>query len=147
MSSQRPSPGLTASERPSSLIAEESSIDEGMLTNLKKAFAGHPGALRSLVEEYSLNVDAQIGEIEAALEAGDPEALEEHAHALKGVSGQLGARLLSVEAGRIEDSAYAKDLGGAREPASRLRRAHAVTSAELLAAVDAPLGEGAARGA
>ena len=55
---------------------------------------------------------ARIGRVEAALAAGDPDALATHAHALVSSAGTYGATALSVLSGRVESACRHGDPSG-----------------------------------
>ena len=85
-------------------------IDEGVLEELRVSVEGDVAFVRDLVDAYVSDSAEQISGIEAALAAGDAEALVRPAHTLKSSSATLGAMELSATARTLEMAARAGDL-------------------------------------
>ena len=75
------------------------------------------GFVRELVDAYVSDSAEQVAGIEAALAAGDADALVRPAHTLKSSSATLGAMELSATARTLEMAARAGDLSDADDPA------------------------------
>lgn len=88
-------------------------IDETVLEELKASVAGDAAFVADLIEAYVSDSTIQVGAIEAAIGAGDAEALVRPAHTLKSSSATLGATGLSDTARTLEMAARAGDLDDA----------------------------------
>jgi HPt (histidine-containing phosphotransfer) domain-containing protein len=88
-------------------------IDENVLEELQASVEGDIGFVRDLVDAYISDSAEQVSGIEAALAAGDAEALVRPAHTLKSSSATLGAIELSATARTLEQAARAGDLSDA----------------------------------
>jgi len=98
-------------------------IDENVLEELQASVEGDIGFVRDLVDAYVSDSAEQVSGIEAALAAGDAEALVRPAHTLKSSSATLGAIELSATARTLEQAARAGDLSDAdtRRAAAEVR--------------------------
>jgi CheY-like chemotaxis protein/HPt (histidine-containing phosphotransfer) domain-containing protein len=75
------------------LADREAVIDPGQIAELLELDPdGGAGFLAAMVDSYLATVAETMPDIRASLAAGDANALEEAAHKLKGVAGNLGAR-------------------------------------------------------
>jgi HPt (histidine-containing phosphotransfer) domain-containing protein len=63
---------------------------------------GDEDLLRELVDLFLSQSWSQIGEMKAALAAGDAASIRHQAHSLKGAAAGLGAGALSFQAARLE---------------------------------------------
>lgn len=98
------------------------------LANLDRAIAlEHVGGDEELLQEIaSLFLDEYpktLAEIRAALEGGDPRALERGAHSLKGSVGNFGAATAFQAALRLEMIGRSRNLTGASQAFADLVRA------------------------
>ncbi len=107
-------------------------IDEHVLEELRASVEGDIGFVRDLVEAYAADSAEQVSGIEAALAAGDAEALVRPAHTLKSSSATLGAMELSATARTLEVAARAGDVSD-----SETQRAAANVRGEWEAATSA----------
>ena len=86
--------------RPVSAPAPNDTLDAAVIAEM----AGRPGAIE-LVELYFEEAEEFLKAIATAIAAGDGPAVEEAAHSLKGISGQVGAARVAALAQSIERSA------------------------------------------
>lgn len=68
--------------------------------------------LDELIEAYNSDSPMRIAEIERCLGAGDASGMAKAAHALKGSSGNIGAKRLMTAAFQLEKSGKAGNLEG-----------------------------------
>jgi HPt (histidine-containing phosphotransfer) domain-containing protein len=99
-------------------------IDETVLEELQASVAGDSAFVADLIEAYVSDSTVQIGAIEAAIGAGDAEALVRPAHTLKSSSATLGATELSATARTLEMAGRSGDLddADARQAADAVRK-------------------------
>lgn len=88
-------------------------LDEGALRELRQSVDGDRGFVVELIEAYLADGAAQVSDIEAALAAGDAEALVRPAHTLKSSSATVGAARLSVLARELEAAGRSGTLDAA----------------------------------
>ncbi|TCW78908.1 hybrid sensor histidine kinase/response regulator [Burkholderia sp. SRS-46] len=74
---------------------------------------GRPDVLTRIIDQFNLDAPRLIGDMHAAVAAGDAVALKIAAHTLKSSSANVGARLLSVRCRQIEQFARAADIAAA----------------------------------
>jgi HPt (histidine-containing phosphotransfer) domain-containing protein len=118
-------------------------VDEKVLEELQASVGGDRGFVGDLIDAYVADSAGQLEAIEAALAAGDAEALVRPAHTLKSSSATVGAMDLSSLARTLEMAGRSGTLGDAetRAAAGRLRDASgaAVTALRTwVAGVDGP---------
>jgi two-component system sensor histidine kinase/response regulator len=78
--------------------------------------AGKTALYRRLLQKFvALEGDA-IGQVRAALDAGDAVAAERAAHTLKGTAGSIGATALQAEAAALEQALHERAAQAALEP-------------------------------
>ena len=76
-------------------LFENNPLDREVLATLRDLQnAGEPGFLSELVAAYVADAITRIDAFRAAIQRGDPKALYQAAHSLKGSSANLGAREL-----------------------------------------------------
>jgi HPt (histidine-containing phosphotransfer) domain-containing protein len=71
--------------------------------------SGH-GFVQQVLELFLKSLDVRVTKIAAAVVSGDARHVEEEAHALKGVSAQVGAARLSAVCGVLEAAGKSGDL-------------------------------------
>jgi PAS domain S-box-containing protein len=105
-------------------------IDGRVIGSLKKLGGGK--LLPDLIKIYT-GGDARdnISKIEKAFADGDAAALRKAAHALKGISLNIGAAAMGLAAKKIEDAAAAGDITGRRAGIAELNEILAKTSGAL----------------
>lgn len=90
-----------------------------------------PRAVRGLVDLFRTTTPPRMETLEAALRAGDANAVVEEAHALKGAAGVLGLTPLHRLYQEVEADAMAGDLDAVSHTMTALRDTHAATLAAL----------------
>jgi two-component system sensor histidine kinase/response regulator len=97
----------------SALPADIAGLDTGL--GLART-AGKTALYRRLLQKFvALEGDA-IGQVRAALDAGDAVAAERVAHTLKGTAGSIGATALQAEAAALEQALHERAARAALEP-------------------------------
>lgn len=104
-------------------------VDDAALAKLRDL--GGPEFLVKLIDVFLKNVPERIGAARAGERAGDLEAVEQAAHALKSSAGNLGAARLRDLAARIEDLAEARGSEGLSALLDELETAFAAVRARL----------------
>ncbi len=113
-------------------------LDTTVLDELLASVEGDRSFVVELVEAYLSDSAGHVDAIEAAVAAGDPDALVRPAHTLKSSSATLGASRLAVTARELEVAARSGSLaGGADDAAQRVRDEWSTTSDALRAWVAA----------
>ncbi len=85
------------------MVGETTSVDEEVLATLKDLGGeDDPAFFPSLVREFLKQLDEAVPGLRAAIAAGDSKALEHVAHALKGSSGNMGAKPLSAMSAELQ---------------------------------------------
>jgi hypothetical protein len=92
--------------------------------------------IESLADRFVADTQAAIGQMDAALRAGDRQGLRQRAHACKGAAAVLGMKALAAIAGRLQDAAQ---QGDSVQAAAQLREME-----RLIAPSRAALGRAAA---
>jgi HPt (histidine-containing phosphotransfer) domain-containing protein len=77
-------------------------VDDGVLRELRASVQGDSGFVRELVEAYVTDSATLVDAIEAAVAAGDADALVRPAHTLKSSSATLGATTVAATARSLE---------------------------------------------
>ena len=93
-------------------------VDEKVLEELQASVGGDRGFVRDLIDAYVADSAGQLEAIEAALAAGDAEALVRPAHTLKSSSATVGAMDLSSLARTLEMAGRSGTLGDAETRAA-----------------------------
>ena len=98
-------------------------LDLAVLDGLRDSVEGDTAFVIELIEAFLADSATQLDAIEAAVAAGDADALVRPAHTLKSASATLGAMPLSAAARTLEMAGRAGDLDeeAARTAASSLR--------------------------
>ncbi len=109
----------------------DDAVDWAVLESLAQVFSRSPDAFQGILNTYFEGADEALSVLRRAIEQGDHEAAETEAHKLKGTSAQLGFRLMSTHAERLEDAATRHDLPLQRELLDDLSRAIDVVRAKL----------------
>jgi two-component system, sensor histidine kinase and response regulator len=86
---------------------------------------GQPDMVGRIVGRFLEETDERIARLQTAVGADDPHSLERAAHALKGISGTVGAHELRELALQLEQLGHAGHTRGAAELLSALERAYA----------------------
>jgi len=89
---------------------------------LLRLLGGDESLVRAIAAEFLEDTPFEIGALMAALEAGDTEAVKEHAHTVKGSAGSVGGAALFSAAFELEKAAKAGNPAGARVFAAKLER-------------------------
>jgi signal transduction histidine kinase/ActR/RegA family two-component response regulator/HPt (histidine-containing phosphotransfer) domain-containing protein len=113
-------------------------LDHRAIDSLRRLFAGRTDELEAMIHEYLESADRHLVNIDEALAKRDMAAAEMSAHSLKGVSGQMGARLVMAAAYEVEKAVKTGDVGGARRLLSDLRAAHDASRPLLIEACGEP---------
>jgi HPt (histidine-containing phosphotransfer) domain-containing protein len=93
-------------------------VDENRLLS---EFGGDASILAELRDLFMEHVPPQFAEIEAAIAAGDTEALARHTHSLKGACATYGAPRLAMICKSAELAARQGDIAVIREHQDQLR--------------------------
>ena len=96
-------------------------IDDGVLAELRASVESDMAFVRDLVDAYIADSAGCIDAIEAAVAAGDAEALVRPAHTLKSSSATVGAMPLSATARTLETAARSRALDGEETQAAAAR--------------------------
>lgn len=98
-------------------------VDDGVLAELRASVQDDTAFVRDLVDAYVSDSVELLDAVDAAMAAGDAEALVRPAHTLKSSSATLGAMSLSASARTLELAARSATLDEpeTREAAARLR--------------------------
>lgn len=96
-------------------------LDPARIQELQTAFGDTwKVLLERLVETYSRRAPEMLKALEAARAAGDSAGVVQHAHALKGLAGNLGVRHVQALAANIEGRGRAAELDGLEGPVGEL---------------------------
>ena len=107
-------------------------LDPAVIEKLREVeMQGSPGLLGDLQAIFRRTAAAQLVEIERALFAGDPAALQGAAHSLKSTCGNLGAHPMVELCLEIERSVKAGELGRVMGCLRRLEALYVAADVEL----------------
>jgi len=96
-------------------------LDEAVLADLREYQSpGEPDFVTELIGIFGEDLTSRLAQISAGLQAGDAKRVREAAHALKGASGELGARRMREICERLELSAAQGSLADAPAMAREL---------------------------
>lgn len=99
----------------------EDPIDYAVLESLRELQQdGEPDILGELVEMFVSDTEPRLAALREAVESGDASGVEQTAHALKGSTGNMGARSMSALAADLQDIGASGDLAGAARKLERL---------------------------
>ncbi len=102
--------------------AETAPLDPDVVAELQRlGQEDDPAIVRELFEGYLATTPARLDAMRCAAETGDGEALRFAAHALRGVSGSLGAVVMATLCEEIECRARKSDYRGTMPTVERLR--------------------------
>lgn len=76
--------------------------------------------LRTLIDQFLSGLPAQVDALRVAVERGDPSALEQAAHRLKGSSGNFGAETLAALCASLEMLGRSQSMAGASQLFQRI---------------------------
>jgi len=118
---------------PKAALIAEASVEEGPAreatadtvwnrTELLHLLGGDASLVREITAEFLEDAPLEIEALMAALDAGDTEAVKEHAHTIKGAAGSVGGAALFSAAFELEKAAKAGNPAGARVFAAKLER-------------------------
>jgi CheY-like chemotaxis protein len=96
-------------------------LEASVLDGLRALAEGETKLVRDVIEQYLKDSPPRIETIMKASAEGDAKTLERAAHALKGSSGNIGARSLWAICEKIEELARNNDVAGAAAPIGVLR--------------------------
>lgn len=96
-------------------------VDMDVVAELSEATGGDMDFVRELVETYVAESAGHVGELEAAIAAGNAAALVRPAHTLKSSSASVGAMRLSALGRTIEEESRAGSLDGLAERVAEVR--------------------------
>ncbi|MDN5697317.1 MAG: response regulator, partial [Rubrobacter sp.] len=89
-------------------------LDSEVISGLRELKeAGGPGIIAEIIGMFVEDAQARLESLREALSSGEPEALEHAAHALKGASGNVGARRVSRVAAELQEMGASGDLSDA----------------------------------
>ncbi|KWD89443.1 Hpt domain-containing protein, partial [Burkholderia ubonensis] len=98
---------------------------------------GRPDVLTRIIDQFNLDAPRLIGDMQAAVAAGDAVALKIAAHTLKSSSANVGAHRLSARCREIEQFARAAEVAAAADLVAgtnaEFERAQAALLAERVA--------------
>jgi two-component system, sensor histidine kinase and response regulator len=122
-------------------VQVEAVLDESVLAELREyQNPGEPDFVTELIEVFSEDLTSRLVEISDALAAGDANRVPQAAHALKGASGELGARRMREICSRLELSAAEGSIAAAPAMARELEdEAVHVRAALATHCVDVPV--------
>ena len=109
----------------------EAAMDFSRLDEFREFDDEHLSMTREVIGLFVADTPMRLDAIDAAVAAGDVEALSSAAHALKGAAGNVGATAMHVAAGELEHLAKAGWPADAAQRAARLRALWAGTQAAL----------------
>jgi CheY-like chemotaxis protein/HPt (histidine-containing phosphotransfer) domain-containing protein len=113
------------------LVSRESLLDENILAELREMSpADGVNIVRELVDLFLEGAPQRIAQISQSI--NDPKRLAFHAHALKSMSLNLGAKRIVEVCQKLEEAAQAGELGGAPGLLRELEVALAQTKVHLL---------------
>ncbi|HET7478895.1 MAG TPA: response regulator, partial [Rubrobacteraceae bacterium] len=94
----------------------EPPLDDAVLSALRELQEeGEPDIIAELAGLFVEDTVERLGTLREAIEAGDAAGVERAAHALKGSSGNMGARGLSERSARLEEAGTAGALSEAKD--------------------------------
>ena len=91
----------------------DGALDTEVLDGLRASVAGDTAFVVELIDAFLVDSAPQLDAIDAAMAAGDAEALVRPAHTLKSASATLGATRLSAAARTLELAGRSGSLAGA----------------------------------
>ena len=98
-------------------------LDEEVISGLRELQdSGGPGILAEIVGMFVEDAQLRLQNLREAVASGEPEDLERAAHALKGASGNVGARRMSRVAADLQEIGASGDLSGAAAKVEALSR-------------------------
>ncbi len=113
---------------------DSATLDATVLDELLASVEGDRDFVVELIEAYLADSASHVEAIDAAVAAGDTEALVRPAHTLKSSSATLGASRLAATARELELTARSGSLAGAGEDAAKRVHDEWTTTSEALRA-------------
>ncbi len=94
--------------------SDDSPLDSSVLDSIRAMDAEGPeGFLRSLIDKYLVNSNADLEHLVSSVRNGDAEGLGKTAHRLKSASANLGAMTLASICKELETAGRSRQIGGA----------------------------------
>ena len=103
----------TAEPEPAPSGDDAARLDGERLSILRDLDDGDGALLASIVDEFTAEAHRQLDLLRAAIAEGDPHAVEQAAHSIKGSSANLGATRLAELTGQLEALGRARTFAGA----------------------------------
>ncbi len=112
-------------------MEQDTVIDRAVFDALCESVGGDLEFVGELLQTFYTDAEAQLAAMQAALAAGDPEALRRAAHSVKSNSAGLGARDLAAACRELEMQAKAGELEGAGTRIADIRARYETARAAL----------------
>ena len=109
-------------------------LDRGALDDLLAMSGGEPSLFAELLDAFVADAEQYAGELEAAIESGDPAALVRPAHSLKSNAMTVGATRLAELCRALEADAKAGDVGSPSDRVAEVRAELEVVGPAIAAA-------------
>ena len=122
--------------RPPPTPESEMPLDPKVFGALRELTDEVPGALVDMVQQYLSTADELILDMTDSLARKDLSSARHAAHSLKGAAAQMGAKLVSAAALRIERAAAAGDVDTAQRVLPALKAAELAAAPALVAACE-----------
>ena len=106
-------------------------LDAAKFDALRQLAPDDPGFLDKLVEHYLAQSTAEIAELRDAVGRGNPTAIGELAHSLKGASATVGASAVASACAALEEAAKLNGMEGLRRLVDELELATAAFRAQV----------------
>ena len=117
--------------------ADGSVIDAAGFARLRDMAGGDPAFIAELIDTYLDDGVRQLGELEAAIAAGDAAGAVRPAHSLKTGSANVGATRVAALCAKVEAGAREGSLDGAADALATIRDGFERARRELVALRDA----------
>ncbi|QIN80145.1 PAS domain S-box protein [Rubrobacter marinus] len=116
-----------------SLDGPEGVLDRAVIESLRELQReGEPDIVSELATMFSEDASLRLAELQEAVDEGDAAKVERVAHALKGASGNMGAKLVAALCHELQDVGSSGDLAGVPGLLGRLEKELARAIAALL---------------
>lgn len=107
-------------------------LDANVLESLRQLNqAGQPDIVREVLTVFLADAPARLAAIDQAIGAGDAQAVQRAAHALKGAAGSIGAMALQGCCRELEERGKDRELDGAAALGSAIRAECARVKTEI----------------
>jgi two-component system, sensor histidine kinase and response regulator len=94
------------------LDSAEGVLDAAQFDGLRQLARGDPGLLGNLIEQYLLQATSEVAELRDAVGRGDPPAVGQLAHSLRGASATMGANRVASACAALEEAAARGTVNG-----------------------------------